>query len=320
MIPNSKSINNLDSFLSSAGLYIQLFPGVYLSDLIRINYKEDLSINLVQAYLQYSSFRHISENESEFKFAAQAETNLSRAILMFQGWRMAVFITDSSKTAFLVGKDWSRFSLTSVIPADIQVNFTQTPSNLHISYYIVAIARHTVLFSPDCSNFNRIAQEACEIRNVEATVQDVISFIYSNSLKSKQEIESYLNRYNEVLEQDSLNYSSSDELSFLDSIAGKTSKMSEWIGKKMKNNLSESESSVIQFDTLNPEMIKGNPFDLASSIEDKSSYGPPTISVDDIIDSTFVNSLLELGNRKKTIIMQVEDNPESCHCGLCPIY
>jgi hypothetical protein len=312
---NQKSISNLESFLSSAGLYIQLFPGVFLSDLIRIKFKEDLSINLVQSYLQF-----ISESEFSFKYSPESEVTSARAILLFPNWRMSVVITDSNKTAFLIGKDWSNYNLSSIIPSDIQLSLTPTPASLHMSYFILSIARLTVLNSPDCSSFPILAQEACHPNHIEDTIQEVIEFIYTTSLKPREEIENYLTRYQEIIEQDSLNYSSSDELSLLESIAGKTSKMSDWVGRKMKNHASDSESSIVQFDTLNPEMNKKNPFDLASSCEDKSSIAPPRISVDDIIDSAFVNSLLDLGNKRKTIIMQIDEKPESCQCGLCPIY
>lgn len=233
---------------------------------------------------------------------------------------MAVLITDKEKSAFLIGKNWVQYNFTQVMPADIRVHKLQIPENLHVSYYFLAIARHIVGHSPSSENFDRIVKEACEISNIEETIQEVMNYIYTSSLKTAEEIESYLSRYNELAEQDSLNYSNSEDLSMLDSIIGKPSKMSDWIGRKMKSSVNESESSILQFDALSPPPQKSNPFDLASSIDDRSSINPQTVSVDEIIDSNFVNSLLELGSKRKTIIMQVEDKPESCHCGLCPIY
>lgn len=233
---------------------------------------------------------------------------------------MAVVVTDKEKSAFLIGKNWVQYNFAQAIPPEIRICEVEVPENLHVSYYFLAIARHIVAHSPDSESFQRLVKEACEMANIEETIQEVTGFIYSNSLKTQEEIESYIGRYNELLDQDSLNYSNSEDLSILDSIIGKPSKMSDWIGRKMKSSMNESESSVIQFDALTPPPQKSNPFDLASSIDDRSSINYQTVTVDEIIDSNFVNSLLDLGNKRKTIIMQVEDKPESCNCGLCPIY
>ena len=41
-----------EELVVSSGINVQLFPGIYISDLLRLRYKEDLSVNLVAGYLQ----------------------------------------------------------------------------------------------------------------------------------------------------------------------------------------------------------------------------------------------------------------------------
>ena len=223
------------------------------------------------------------------------------------------------KNAYLIGKDLSTFKIFPFLPEGIALKYINITNEMHISYYILSIARLTVIKTPNSSEFEALSLLSCNIENIEETIADVESYIYKFSLKPAKEIESYLARYEELMEQDSLNYSVTEEFSALSSLMAKSNRMSEWIAERMKGSAVSNNSSIIHFEARE-NSIKNNPFELASSIEDKSSVNCPMVSVDEIIDSNFVNSLIEMGNKKKTIIMQVEDKPESCQCKLCPLY
>ncbi|OMJ73659.1 hypothetical protein SteCoe_27593 [Stentor coeruleus] len=309
---NKKTLK--DDLINSLGLNVQLFTGIFISDILRLRYKEDLSLNLVKSYLQY-----ISESEFSFKYLPENPINSSRAVLLFPGWHTVVLITDEAKTAFLIGKDWTSYNLSKIIPEDISLKTLYIPEDLHISYYILSIAREIVIKSPNSAGFENFAVAACKIESIEETINDVIGFIYKYSLKSPAEINSYLQKYEEIAEQDSLIYSVSDEVDIFSSLIAKSQRMSEWINSKLKTSNVSIGSSIAKFDTLGVELNKNNPFELASSIDDRSSLNPSIISVDEIIEPTFVSSLLEMGAKKKTIIMQIEDKKESCHCGVCPM-
>lgn len=47
---NKKTLK--DDLINSLGLNVQLFTGIFISDILRLRYKEDLSLNLVKSYLQ----------------------------------------------------------------------------------------------------------------------------------------------------------------------------------------------------------------------------------------------------------------------------
>lgn len=179
--------------------------------------------------------------------------------------------------------------------------------------------QQTMLKSSDSSELDRLAQSSYEMESIEDRSLDTQKYLYKCTIKSPVEPSGYLVKYEEVPEQDSLNYSSSEDISNFSLLVPKNTRMSEWIKSKMKGSIASNASSVVQFDAHINESSNKNPFELASSIEDKSSFNRQTISVEDIIDSTFINSILELGNRKRTILMQIEEKPESCQCGMCPI-
>jgi hypothetical protein len=120
-------------------------------------------------------------------------------------------------------------------------------------------------------------------------------------------------------EPDTLNYSSSEELSAINSILAKKSLVSEWISMKMKGSLISDMSSITNFDAVKSGSGNKNPFDLASSLEDYSSIKCNKISSEEIIDSNFVSGLIEISGKKKTILMQTEDKVQSCQCSVCPI-
>lgn len=226
-------------------------------------------------------------------------------------------MTDIRKHAYIIGKDLENFSNSFPIPKDIEVKTLNLSGKLHISYYLLSIAREIVDKSPDADQIQDLVAYSAEC--IEETIADIEAYIYKCSMKSKAEIQNYLARYEEITEQDSLNYSISEDFNMISNLMSTQSKMSEWISEKMKNSNISDSSSIILFDVTRNGNNKANPFDLASSLEDKSSLQCPTVSVEEMIDSAFVNSLIEMGNKKRTIIIQVEDRRESCQCSVCPL-
>ena len=296
-----------------SGLNAQLFAGINIADLVKLRCREELSLTLAKSYLEY-----ISKNEFSFAYSPEVPVQSSRAIVLFPCWKSIVLITDQAKCAFLIGKDWSEYNISSIVPSEITLKHVSLPEELHISYSILSIARQLVLNKPNTSQFENLALEACSEFNLQETIQDIEKFIYGNSIKSSAEIEGYLSRYNEIIDQDSLNYSSSEEISAVSSLLTTTNRMTQWIGNKMKESLSNL-SSVTNFDAHKNESL-GNPFDLASNVEDKSSFNHPPFTADENIETSFVNSLLEIGSKKRTIVMQIDDKSQSCYCNACPIY